>query len=116
MKKAVKYKKTSGRMISDPNGVYTIPIFIDIERSLYMTPTGSKKNANDPPRDELLARFFSHQKTGALLKGMGLFIMDCSRNVFVPNTLWKELGYSAEEMAGDRWLDAIHPEDRESVR
>lgn len=80
-----------------------------------MTATGSKKNANDPPRDELLARFFSHQKTGALLKGMGLFIMDCSRNVFVPNTLWKELGYTADEMEGDRWLDAIHPEDRASV-
>lgn len=68
-----------------------------------------------PAPDELLARFFSNKKAGALLKGMGLFIMDCSKNLFVPNTLWKELGYTVKEMEGDIWLDAVHPEDREEV-
>lgn len=48
------------------------------------------------------------------LSWMGFFVKDLEKpeNSF-PNRYWIEYGYGLEEMGYDRWLEKIHPEDRE---
>ena len=62
-------------------------------------------------QEELLGRLLGSSKIGALIKGAGLFVKDYSTGAAIPNTLWRELGYSAKDMRGDRWLRFVHPED-----
>lgn len=53
----------------------------------------------------------------ATLSWMGLFVKDL-RNPErgFPSRQWMEMGYGLEDMEGDRWLEMIHPEDRETAR
>jgi len=46
-----------------------------------------------------------------LLKGTGVFIKDYVTGEVIPNTLWKNLGYSEKDMKRDNWLKFIHKED-----
>ncbi|MFP4378266.1 MAG: diguanylate cyclase [Spirochaetales bacterium] len=50
------------------------------------------------------------------LARLGIFFKDLEKDEVMPNAFWAAWGYSAEEMKGERWLKALHPEDRESVR
>lgn len=52
----------------------------------------------------------------AALSRLGIFVKDFHRDSHVPNTFWLQWGYSEEDMRGDRWLEVIHPDDREQVR
>ena len=51
-----------------------------------------------------------------LLKGTGVFIKDYVTGEAVPNTLWKNLGYSDKDMRYDAWLQFIHPDDLEKAQ
>ncbi|AEJ20731.1 sensor domain-containing diguanylate cyclase [Gracilinema caldarium] len=46
-----------------------------------------------------------------LLKGTGVFMKDYETGEVIPNTLWKNLGYSEKDMKQDNWLKFIHKED-----
>jgi diguanylate cyclase (GGDEF)-like protein/PAS domain S-box-containing protein len=48
-----------------------------------------------------------------LLKGTGVFVKDYETGEAIPNTIWKNLGYTDREMKYDTWLQFIHPEDLE---
>jgi diguanylate cyclase (GGDEF)-like protein/PAS domain S-box-containing protein len=50
-----------------------------------------------------------------LLKGTGVFIKDYVTGEAVPNTLWKNLGYTDRDMKHDNWLQFIHPDDLEKA-
>lgn len=50
------------------------------------------------------------------LSRLGIFFKDLEKDEVIPNALWAEWGYVAEEMKGERWLQALHPDDRERVR
>ena len=52
----------------------------------------------------------------AALTKLGVFLKDFTRDRHVPNHLWCEWGYTADDMRGDRWLEALHADDRERVR
>ncbi len=49
------------------------------------------------------------------LARMGIFVKQFDGTVEIANRFWSELGYSREEMAGDRWIEVIHPDDREKA-
>jgi len=50
------------------------------------------------------------------LSRLGIFFKDLEKDEVIPNALWAEWGFTAEEMKGDRWLEALHPDDRERVQ
>ncbi|MFW6355090.1 MAG: diguanylate cyclase [Spirochaetota bacterium] len=63
-------------------------------------------------------RRMSQDELGQLLKALarlGVFIKDYENDTHVPNTFWLEWGYSPEDLKGDRWLQALHPDDRNAV-
>lgn len=60
-------------------------------------------------------RLLENKKVGALLKGGGLFIKDYTTGVCMPNTLWKEMGYSYGDMRQNSWMRFIHPKDYSMV-
>ena len=67
---------------------------------------------------EILRRF-SQEELDQLfdaLSRLGIFFKDLEKDEVIPNALWAAWGYSAEEMRGDRWLKALHSDDREQVR
>lgn len=64
-------------------------------------------------------RGFSRQELEQLfdaLTRLGIFFKDLKTDDAIPNAFWEEWGYSAEDMKGERWLQVLHPEDRERVR
>ncbi len=79
-------------------------------------------NATTDPADRpadgrtLLTRLLDKPQLGALLKGVGIFLRDYSTGEAVPNTLWRELGYSASDMRGERWHKFIHSDDISGVK
>ena len=75
-----------------------------------------KKSTAVEKREELLERLLRSNKISPLLQGLGIFIKDYETGVSIPNTLWKELGHSVQDMRSDRWLSFIHPEDLPKVR
>ncbi len=64
---------------------------------------------------ELFARLYDSGKLPAILRGLGVFLKDYSSGACIPNTLWTDLGYSAEDLRADRWRELLHPEDRDRV-
>ncbi len=60
----------------------------------------------------LMDRILSSASIGALLRGVGVFVKDYVSDECIPNTFWKELGYSAAAMRGSRWKRYLHPDDR----
>ncbi|NBB89719.1 MAG: diguanylate cyclase [Spirochaetes bacterium] len=50
------------------------------------------------------------------LSRLGIFFKDLDKDEVIPNAFWAVWGYSAEEMKGERWLKALHPDDRAQVR
>jgi len=51
-----------------------------------------------------------------LLKGTGVFVKDYISGEVIPNTLWKNLGYTERDMKHDNWLQFIHPDDLEKAQ
>lgn len=49
------------------------------------------------------------------LRKMGLFIQDLENNISYPNAMWNEMGYTAEDMKNEGFLDLIHPDDFERI-
>ncbi len=49
------------------------------------------------------------------LRTLGLFIQDLENDRAYPNALWQSMGYSEEEMRELRFLELVHPDDREMV-
>lgn len=49
------------------------------------------------------------------LSELGFFSKNYRTGEVTPNRMWQEWGYSPEDMIGDRWLSAVHPEDRERI-
>jgi diguanylate cyclase (GGDEF)-like protein len=47
---------------------------------------------------------------------LGVFIKNYENGLALPNGLWKSLGYGPEDMSGDAWTSALHPDDVEEVR
>jgi len=47
------------------------------------------------------------------LRTLGLFIQDVEGRKAYPNDLWKEMGYTEEEMLNMGFMNFIHPDDRE---
>jgi diguanylate cyclase (GGDEF)-like protein len=64
---------------------------------------------------ELFARLYDSGKLPAILRGLGVFLKDYSSGACIPNTLWTDLGYSADDLRADRWRELLHPEDRDRV-
>jgi diguanylate cyclase (GGDEF)-like protein/PAS domain S-box-containing protein len=60
----------------------------------------------------LMDRLLTSDSLGFLLRGVGIFVKDYVSGDCIPNTLWKELGYTASAMRGRRWKKYVHPEDR----
>lgn len=50
-----------------------------------------------------------------VLSRLGVFVKDYATGEGFANELWQDLGYSVEDMMGDRWLDRVHPDDREQA-
>ena len=63
----------------------------------------------------LIRRLIESGKLEHLLKGAGVFLKDYSTGQGFCNTFWKECGYQETEMTRDRWLELLHPEDRDRV-
>lgn len=63
----------------------------------------------------LILRLIESGKLEHLLKGAGVFLKDYSTGQGFCNTFWKECGYQETEMTRDRWLELLHPEDRDRV-
>jgi len=63
----------------------------------------------------LILRLIESGKLEHLLKGAGVFLKDYSTGSGFCNTLWKECGYGEADMTRDRWVELLHPEDRERV-
>jgi diguanylate cyclase (GGDEF)-like protein len=74
-----------------------------------------KKKGSESARDDLLTRLLASPKLGALLKGVGLFVKDYATDTAIANTLWRELGHEAADMADGAWLRFVHPEDHDRV-
>ncbi|WP_304222053.1 diguanylate cyclase [Gracilinema caldarium] len=51
-----------------------------------------------------------------LLKGSGVFVKNYESGEAIPNTIWKNLGYSDRDMKHDSWLQVVHPEDLEKTK
>ena len=64
-----------------------------------------------PVQEDLLQRLLTSDKIGALLKGLGVSIRNYVTGAVVPNTLWKNLGYTSSRLSGDKWKRYVHPED-----
>lgn len=68
-------------------------------------------------RDEetLINRLIATGKLPAILRGLGVFLKDYANGASLPNTLWIDLGYDADDLRGDLWRRILHPDDRERV-
>jgi diguanylate cyclase (GGDEF)-like protein/PAS domain S-box-containing protein len=55
-------------------------------------------------------------KTFSALARLGIFFKDFKRDVHLPNAFWLDWGYTPEDMKGEQWLQALHPDDRDCVR
>ncbi len=51
---------------------------------------------------------------GALSR-LGIFLKDLKLDTHLPNRLWAEWGFDPDDMKGDRWLEALHPDDRDRI-
>lgn len=80
-----------------------------------MNTTADSKEQQKSAREALLNRLLSSSKLEPLIKGVGMFVKDYSTGAAVPNTLWRELGYTAADMRGDGWKRYVHPEDAPGV-
>ncbi|MFW6313128.1 MAG: diguanylate cyclase, partial [Spirochaetota bacterium] len=49
------------------------------------------------------------------LSRLGVFLKDLKLDTHIPNRLWAEWGFDPEDMKGDRWLSALHPDDRSRI-
>lgn len=49
------------------------------------------------------------------LRKLGLFIQDLENNTSYPNSLWENMGYTAEQMTNMGFLQFVHPDDRTSI-
>ncbi|WP_455381698.1 PAS domain-containing protein, partial [Salinispira pacifica] len=47
---------------------------------------------------------------------LGVFIKNYRTGLAIPNGLWKSLGYGPDDMRGDAWTSALHPEDVDVVK
>ena len=63
----------------------------------------------------LLIRLIESGKLEFLLKGAGVFLKDYSTGLGFTNTFWKECGYAEEDMSRERWVELVHPEDRDQI-
>ncbi len=86
-----------------------------VERTKMIEPRDTQREEFESANDHLLKRFLTNPRIGALLKGLGVFIKDYESGAALPNTLWKELGYGAADMSGDRWKRFVHQDDRRMV-
>ncbi len=50
------------------------------------------------------------------LKGLGIFVKDFVSGEEYPSSFWTQLGYSVAEMSGEKWIEKVHPDDRETAR
>lgn len=75
----------------------------------------SSRTKQEAVEGELLDRLLKNKKIGSLLKGGGLFIKDYTTGACMPNTLWKEMGYSCADMRNTSWMRFIHPQDYSTV-
>lgn len=75
----------------------------------------SSRAEQEKAEAELSNRLLENKKIGPLLKGGGLFIKDYTTGSCMPNTLWKEMGYSCGDMRQDSWMRFIHPQDYSMV-
>lgn len=51
-----------------------------------------------------------------VLSRLGVFYKDLMSGDGFANSHWTNMGHTVEEMHGERWLEHIHPDDRERVR
>ncbi|HCM26414.1 MAG TPA: hypothetical protein DIC34_07730 [Treponema sp.] len=101
------------------------PRYILSERMTHRNITTSMKKTRklaipeNPPAksedDRLMDRLLASGKIASLIKGAGIFIRDYTSDAYVPSTFWKELGYAADDLRGDKWKDIVHPDDRQLV-
>ncbi len=70
------------------------------------------KQADTNPSGPLMDRILASDSLGPLLRGVGVFVKDYVSGECIPNTLWKELGYTAAAMRGKHWKRYLHPDDR----
>lgn len=50
------------------------------------------------------------------LAALGLFYKDEVQGIGFSNEFWNGLGYAYDQMRGQRWIEKVHPEDRERAR
>jgi diguanylate cyclase (GGDEF)-like protein/PAS domain S-box-containing protein len=51
----------------------------------------------------------------ATLARMGVFVKNLDGTVEFANRFWTDLGYDADQLSGENWLDLVHPEDRDAA-
>lgn len=51
----------------------------------------------------------------ATLARMGVFVKQIDGTLEFANRFWADLGYEAEQLGGENWLEMIHPEDRDAA-
>jgi two-component system, cell cycle sensor histidine kinase and response regulator CckA len=67
--------------------------------------------------EEELRRSEARHRSLVTATSQGVWTADAQGNAYQDAPWWRAVtGQSPEEIAGDRWLDAVHPEDRERVR
>ncbi|TVR34118.1 MAG: GGDEF domain-containing protein [Spirochaetaceae bacterium] len=50
------------------------------------------------------------------LHSLGVFVRDMSGGSSAANRLWRDLGYSDDELRGEDWMTLVHPDDLPTVR
>lgn len=82
----------------------------------YMKIFRTVKHKRHRNHEDLLDRLIKNEKFCSILMGTGIFIKDYTNGKCIPNTIWKELGYSTRDMRMNRWFSYVHPEDLSLVR
>ncbi len=93
--------------------LYALKSFDELEKADFeLTGQRSERRRSDGVRRESKRRF----ETLATNASMGIYMSDLAGNLIYLNRAFYEItGRSPEELAGRRWLAALHPEDRERV-
>ncbi len=67
-------------------------------------------------KDEILRESEEKFRTLSLLAPAGIYLTDPEGNCLYTNPCWNEMaGFSSKEALGKGWVNALHPEDRETV-
>ena len=75
-----------------------------------------RKRSGKSTRDErALAKLINLPEIRSTLSELGIFVRNLKGGEGFSNFLWKQWGYSDDEMVPTVWQQVLHPDDRESA-